>query len=215
MESYFPLHDGVSATSLLILLFFFYSLLKLKNIYHTTKHTPPQPSGSWPFIGHLPLLGKLPHITLGYLADQYGPIFMIKLGVNRALVVSKAEMVKQCLGTNDRVFANRPHTIFVDHLTYKSAMFGFTPYGQYWRQIRKITTVELLSNHRIEKFKDVRINEVKSAIKVLHDHCMMENLRGNAVDSMTVDMKKWFNDVSMNSIVRLIAGESTIRILKS
>lgn len=52
-------------------------------------------------------------MALGKLADKYGSIFMIKLGVHRAVAVSTAEMAKECLGASDRVFLNRPHKIFV------------------------------------------------------------------------------------------------------
>ena len=69
---------------------------------------------------------------------------MIKLGVEKAVVVSTSEMAKKCLaGDNDKVFLNRPKKIFVEHLAYKSALIGLSQYGEYWRQIRKIITVEL------------------------------------------------------------------------
>uniref|UniRef100_A0A803LJS6 Cytochrome P450 n=1 Tax=Chenopodium quinoa TaxID=63459 RepID=A0A803LJS6_CHEQI len=131
-----------------------------------TKAKPPQPCGSWPVIGHLHLLGELPHITLGKSADKYGQIFMIKLGIHQALVVSTAEMAKECLGsTNDKSFLNRPQKIFIEHMAYNGAMLGFSQYGQYWREMRKITTIELLSAHQVEIFKHVRISEVRSAMK--------------------------------------------------
>ena len=43
--------------------------------------------GAWPIIGHFPLLGgtQPPHMTLGAMADKYGPIFAIKLGLHPAL----------------------------------------------------------------------------------------------------------------------------------
>lgn len=120
---------------------------------------------------------------------------MIKLGVHQALVVSSADIARECLVTNDKVFANRPQTIVVEHMGYNSAMFGFSPYGPYWREIRKITTIELLSNHRLEMMKHVRISEVRSAIKALHD-------------TVSIDFRHWFSDISLNTTVRLIAGKS-------
>ena len=82
---------------------------------------------------------------------------MLKLGVHRALVViSTAEMAKECLGAGDKVFLNHPQTMFVELLAYNSAMFGLSLYGQYWREMRKITTMEFLSNYQIDMFKDVR-----------------------------------------------------------
>lgn len=196
-QFHLPFQISTAITSVLAILLVLYCLVKWKKSTNSTRN-PPSPSNSWPIIGHLHLLGGLPHIALGKLADKYGPIFMIKLGANRALVVSTAQTAKECLaGNNDRVFLNRPKTIFVDHLAYDSAMLGFSQYGQYWREIRRITTLELLSNHRIEMFRNVRISEVRSSMKIL-----------SAAGSEPVDMKQWFNDISMNTIVRLISGKS-------
>ena len=71
---------------------------------------PPEPSGQWPLIGHLHLLGadKLLHRKLGDMADKYGSIFCIHLGLRKALVVSRWEVAKECYTTNDKVFATRP-----------------------------------------------------------------------------------------------------------
>ncbi|KAH9605208.1 hypothetical protein KSS87_018156 [Heliosperma pusillum] len=184
---------------ILVFLISLYCLIKWNN-KSSTRKTAPQPSGAWPVIGHLHLLGKLPHISLGNLADKYGPLFIIKLGVNKALVVSSSAMAKECLGTNDRVFIDRPQTVFVQHLAYNSAMVGFSRYGPYWREMRKITTVELLSNHRLESFKDVRLSELRSAMKGLYEI--------GCDTRKSVEMKCWFNDLSLNNIVRIIAGKS-------
>lgn len=200
-----PVQLSVEATSLLALLLFLYCLVQW--ITNTdSKGKPPQPSSSWPVIGHLHLLRGLPHIALGNLADKYGPIFMIKLGVHRALVVSTAEMARECLGTNEKVFVNRPKNIFVEQMAYNSAMMAFSPYGQYWREMRKITASNLLSNHRIEMLKYARMSEIRSAIKVLHDNCRTE--RTSAASIKPTDMKQWFSDIIMNTMVRLISGKA-------
>ncbi|KAH9621668.1 hypothetical protein KSS87_013991 [Heliosperma pusillum] len=130
------------------------------------------------------------------MADKYGPIFMIKLGVKKAVVVSSHKMAKQCLGVNDRVFMDRPQTLFMEIVTYNNAMFGLARYSSYWRDLRKLTTAEFLSNHRVEMFKHVRISEISSAMKELYAKRSME----------PVDMKLWFNNVILNSTVRLIVG---------
>ena len=91
---------------------FIYSLIwKPRNTYK--KRIPPEPAGAWPVIGHLRLLAgsEPPHIILGNLADRYGPIFTIKLGVHRTLIVSNGEIAKECLTTNDRAFANHPKSL--------------------------------------------------------------------------------------------------------
>uniref|UniRef100_A0A803NB94 Cytochrome P450 n=1 Tax=Chenopodium quinoa TaxID=63459 RepID=A0A803NB94_CHEQI len=183
-----PIQFSAEAASLLALILFLYCLFRRKQKADTNGKLP-QPSSSWPLIGHLHLMKGLPHIVLGKLADIYGPIFMIKLGVQRALVVSTAEMAKECLGgTNDKVFLNRPQTIFVEHLAYNGAMLGFSQYGQYWREIRKITTIELLSNHRVEMFK--KCQGLRG--KISHEESMKECYQGEEYNNCVKVFRDFF-----------------------
>ena len=108
--------------------------------------------GAWPIIGHFPLLGgtQPPHITLGAMANKYGPIFTIKLGLHPVLVLSSWEMAKECLTTNYLTVSSQPKLLVAKHLGYIYAIAAFSPYDPYWRELRKITTLELLSNRRLE-----------------------------------------------------------------
>ncbi|KAB1220503.1 Cytochrome P450 82C2 [Morella rubra] len=146
----------------IIFAFFLLLLLLIWMVRRIQKPTdrrslPPQAGGAWPMIGHLHLLGGEPvHITLGKIADKCGPIFTIRLGVHQTLVVSSPEMAKDCLTTNDKAFANRPKGLAAELMAYDSAVFAFSPYGSYWRQLRKIATQEFLSNQRLEMLKNLR-----------------------------------------------------------
>ena len=122
--------------SIIALLLFFLSLGWIsKKVHRKTKTAPPEATGAWPLLGHLPLLrGSQPaHITLGNMAEKHGPLFTIKLGVHRALIASSCDIAKECLTTNDKAFANRPKYLAPEILGYNFAMFGFSPYGPYWR----------------------------------------------------------------------------------
>uniref|UniRef100_A0A7C9DUM1 Cytochrome P450 CYP82D47-like n=1 Tax=Opuntia streptacantha TaxID=393608 RepID=A0A7C9DUM1_OPUST len=204
MEVDFHLPTKLSpiAGSIFTFLLFVYFLLRWKH-QTNAKRRPPEPSGSWPLIGHLHLLGGLPHIALGKFADKYGPIFMIKLGVHRTLVISSPEMAKECLGS-DKVFLDRPKTIFVELLGYDSAMMGFSPYGPYWREMRKIITLKLLSNQRVEISSHARASEVRSAIKAIHDDYRLKRESSGVL----VDMKQWLSEINLNTTLRIIAGKS-------
>ncbi|KAJ6320788.1 hypothetical protein OIU78_016059 [Salix suchowensis] len=171
------------------------------------KRAPPEAAGAWPLIGHLHLLGgsRPPHITLGNLADKYGPIFTVKLGVHRALIVSNSEMAKECLTTNDKAFATRPTTLAMDIMGYNYNMLGFSPYGTYWRLIRKIITLEVLSNHRFEMFKSVREDEVRDAVGALYQQ-WIDN-KGNSQNKLLVEMKGWFSDITLNIILKIIVNK--------
>ncbi|PRQ48170.1 putative cytochrome P450 [Rosa chinensis] len=59
--------------------------------------------GAWLFVGHLPLFRgpQPPHIAFGAMADKYGPLFSVWLGVYQTLVVSSSEVAKECFTTLD------------------------------------------------------------------------------------------------------------------
>ncbi|KAH9687337.1 Xanthotoxin 5-hydroxylase CYP82C4 [Citrus sinensis] len=149
--------------------------------------------------GHLHLLGgrEPAHRVLDNMADKYGPIFTIRMGINRALVVSNWEIAKECLTTHDKVFANRPKTLAMEILGYNFSMFGFSPYGSYWRETRKIATLELLSNHRLEKLKNVREYELKTCLKELYE---LWNKNKSTDKLLLVEMKRWFADTTRNAL---------------
>ncbi|KAK8561153.1 hypothetical protein V6N12_048228 [Hibiscus sabdariffa] len=164
---------------------------------------PPEPDGALPFLGHLLLLRKnqLLHRTFADMADKYGPAFSIRLGIHRALVVSNWEVVKECFTTNDKVFLTRPKSLAIKLMGYDHNMLGFAPYGPYWRSIRKLATVELLSSRRLELLKHVPDTEINSFIKELYE-LSTEN-GGVAV----VEMEERIGDLATNIIVRMIAGK--------
>ncbi|XP_021285065.1 cytochrome P450 CYP82D47-like [Herrania umbratica] len=188
--------------------FFLILLWISKTSFRSTnkKRAAPEAGNSWPVLGHLHLLvGQKPaHLTLSAMADKYGPIFTIKLGVRRALVVSSWETAKECLTTNDKAFATRPKNISMEVLGYNHAMFGFAPYGPYWRNMRKITTLELLANHRLDMLKHVRESEMKVSLQELYQ-LWKENK--NSSDKVLVEMDKWFRDATANVILKMIVGK--------
>ncbi|OMO74950.1 Cytochrome P450 [Corchorus olitorius] len=138
------------------------------------------------------------------MADKYGPIFTIKLGVSRAIIVSSWELAKECLLTNDKIFATRPKSVAYEHLTYNYAMFGFSPYGPYWRLARKLATVQLLSDGRLATFRNLRQREVKAWMKEIHERWGKKDSSSNKV---TLEMKSLLGELSLNLIYSMIVGK--------
>ncbi|KAE8651314.1 cytochrome P450 CYP82D47 [Cucumis sativus] len=186
---------------LFTLLFFLYALFA-SFIHGRRNRLPPQPDGAWPVIGHLPLLtGKeLLHNTLGKFADNYGPIFMLRFGTKKTLIVSGWEVAKECFTTNDKIFASRPKFAAAQLLGYNYAMFGTSPYGSHWRHIRKIVMLELLANHRMNRLQHIPRLEVQNSIEELHELC-----RSNK--KAVVEMEKWFGDITLNTIFKMVIGK--------
>ncbi|XP_057418056.1 cytochrome P450 82A1-like [Lotus japonicus] len=200
----------IAATLLFFLFLLFWSLKRRSHTYTPTKATPPpEAGGAWPLIGHLHLLGgsQPPHITLGNIADKYGPIFTLRLGVHRTLVVSNWEMAKECFTVNDKAFATRPKTLANEILAKNH--FGFVPYGSYWRDVKKIATVEVLSAKRTEMLKHVMESEVKAAMKDSYDS--WAKMKESGTEKVVVtEMEKWFADITLNVVFRTVLGKRLV-----
>ncbi|KAL3367459.1 hypothetical protein AABB24_011944 [Solanum stoloniferum] len=136
--------------------------IQAKNSSKVVINLPPEIPGAYFPIGHLYLfISKTPlALILANLADKYGHIFSIRLGIHRAIIVSNWEIVKECFTTNDKVLAGRPASSAGIYLGYNNAAFGFADYGPYWRNIRKLVLLEVLSSKRLEQFKHIRVTEV-------------------------------------------------------
>lgn len=102
----------------------------------------------------------MPHHNLKKLSQKYGPLMHIKLGQIPIVVVSSPEIAKQIMKTHDTKFSSRPHLVAADIITYGTKGITFSPYGSYWRQMRKICTFELLTPKRVESFRSIREHEV-------------------------------------------------------
>ena len=187
-------------------LLFWYNRWRVRNLTHNSKGiSAPKPPGAWPIIGHLHLLsGQVPIFrTLGAMADKHGPVFMIQLGMHPAVVVSSHEAVKECFTTNDKVFASRPRSSVSKLLGYNYAMFGSAPYGLFWREMRKLSVVEILSARRLNELKDVRISELDACIKDLYSL----GKDNNWISPIKVVMSEWFEHLTFNFALRMIAGK--------
>jgi hypothetical protein len=191
--------------TLLFLFLLFWLRIKSSSSSGVASNTPPEATGAWPLIGHLHLLGgsQPPHVTLGIMAEKFGPIFTIRLGIHKTLIVNSYEMVKQCFTINDRAFASRPKSIAFEILGYNFSIIGFSPYGSYWRTVRKIATLHALSAHRIKMLKHVMESEVKTAMKESYNFWLSSEKNKNGV----TEMKKWFGDIAINVMLRTVVGK--------
>ncbi|KAD4385509.1 hypothetical protein E3N88_25677 [Mikania micrantha] len=165
----------------------------------------PEVAGSWPIIGHLHLLSgsQVAHKVLGAMADKFGSIFTIKLGVHRVLVVCSSEMAKECLTTNDRVFASRPKAMGSELMGYNYASVGLAPHGPYWRMIRKLIVLELTSQHRLQMLARIKVSEVESSMMDIYKTWVTA---AGSSERVVVDMKQWFGKLTVNMVVKMMFG---------
>jgi cytochrome P450 len=99
------------------------------------------------------------------LSQKYGPLMHLQLGETSAIVVSSKELAKEVLKTNEVSFAQRPRSLGIETISYGCTDIVFSPYGDYWRQLRKICTLELLTAKRVRSFRSIREEEVSKLIR--------------------------------------------------
>uniref|UniRef100_A0A453AAA4 Cytochrome P450 99A2 n=1 Tax=Aegilops tauschii subsp. strangulata TaxID=200361 RepID=A0A453AAA4_AEGTS len=119
-----------------------------------------------PVIGSLHhLLTPQPQVALRDLAKKHGPVMYLRLGQIDALVVSSPAAAKEVLRDKDLKFASRPSILVSEVMGYGQRDVVFAPYGAYWRTLRKICTVELLSERKVRQFAPVRDSETMSLVR--------------------------------------------------
>ncbi|KAG2634240.1 hypothetical protein PVAP13_2NG156500 [Panicum virgatum] len=127
-----------------------------------------RPPGPW----NLPLIGSLLHfvkshppVVLRDLASKYGPVMFLRMGQVDTVVISSPAAAQEVLREKDVIFASRPSIVASEVFCYGNLDVGFSPYGAYWRTLRKLCTVELLSAKMVRQFAPIRDNETLSLIK--------------------------------------------------
>ncbi|KAK4596131.1 hypothetical protein RGQ29_014256 [Quercus rubra] len=158
---------------------------------------PPSPP-KLPIVGNLHQIGSLPHRSFQALSNKHGPLMFLHLGCVPTLVVSSPEMVKEMLTSHDIVFANRARTTAVDIFLNGSTDLAFAPYGEYWRQVKKICVQELLSPDRVQSFQFLREEEVDIMIKKIQCSCQ---------EGKQVNISEMLLTVSNNIVFRTVIGQ--------
>lgn len=129
-----------------------------------TASLPPGPRGL-PIVGFLPFLTTNLHYQFAELARQYGPIVKIQLGSRLCFVVSSPSSVKEVMREQDMICANHDTTVALEVITRGRLDIAFSPFGSYWRNMRKVFVREMLSKSNLDAGYDLRKVGVREAIK--------------------------------------------------
>ena len=192
------LHGVTRLAIFLLSLLLPFFLLKLRQ--GGKLNLPPSPP-KLPIIGNLHQFGKLPHRSLRELSSKHGPLMLLHLGHVPTLVVSSPEIAREIMKTHDIVLSNRPKTTAINIFTYGFVTVGFAPYGDYWRHVRKVSVLELLSLKRVQSFQFIREEEVTILVDQIHHACLSKGGPVNLTDMLIA--------VSNNITSRCVLGRKS------
>uniref|UniRef100_A0A6I9QIE7 Cytochrome P450 71A9-like n=2 Tax=Elaeis guineensis var. tenera TaxID=51953 RepID=A0A6I9QIE7_ELAGV len=130
---------------------------------------PPGPE-RLPIIGNLQQLGELPYRPLRLLSDKYGPLMSLKLGSIPTLIISASDMAREILKTQDLNFCTRAPLVAFKRYSYGGLDMTFAPYGEQWRQVRRICMLEVFSAKRVLAFQSIREEEVDILTQTLTEN---------------------------------------------
>ncbi|XP_071924213.1 isoflavone 3'-hydroxylase-like [Coffea arabica] len=186
-----------------------YYLLLIPLLYFLTNqiikrfnNLSPSPFPSLPVIGHLHLIKNPVHRTLAQISSKYGRVLLLYFGSRPVLLISSPSAAVECFTKNDIVFANRPKFLAGKYLGFNYTTLVWASYGQHWRNIRKIATVYILSGRRVQMFTHIRSEEVHLLIRRL-----LKAAAASDDDHVMVDMKSAFFELTLNIMMRMIAGK--------
>jgi cytochrome P450 len=88
---------------------------------------------------------------------------LLHLGGVPTVVASSAAAAQEVMKTRDLAFASRAPVRMAELLLYGRDM-AFAPYGEFWRQARRVCVLHLLSARRVDSFRRVREQEAAALL---------------------------------------------------
>ncbi|WCJ31290.1 Cytochrome P450 81Q32 [Euphorbia peplus] len=188
--------------SILSFLFIFLALNLWFKSTKSQQNLPPSPF-ALPIIGHLHLLlnsNQPLHRTFHNLSQKYGPIISLRLGFRHVVVISSPSAVEECFTKNDICLANRPGLTVGKYLSYNYTSLSTAPYGEHWRNLRRLISLQMLSPNQLNKYPHIRRDEIKKLMQKIY-HV------SSGDEFVKVELKPLFLELTFKTVVQTVTGK--------
>ncbi|KAH6815802.1 hypothetical protein C2S53_005645 [Perilla frutescens var. hirtella] len=179
---------------LLISLFLAWMFKKFVYKHHSARKLPPSPP-KLPVIGNLHQLSELTHRSIQSLGRKHGPIMLLHFGNKPVIVVQSADAANEIIKKHDLIFSDKPFSKTTRLLLYNLKDVIISPYGEYWRKLKSICVLQLLSSKRVQSIKFIREEETELLLKTVESSCCS-----------SVNLSELFDSHSNNVICRAAFG---------
>ncbi|KAH7285731.1 hypothetical protein KP509_33G043100 [Ceratopteris richardii] len=142
---------------------------------------PPGPPGL-PLIGHLHLLGTQPHRSLADLSKRYGSLMFMRFGHVPVLVASNPDAARLILKSHDQIFSSRSIPS-VSAIFFEGKDLLFSQPGPYFKFVRRLVTSDLLSVKRLQSFRPIITEGIRSLLHTVTDNADCVHLRSKLHDA--------------------------------
>ncbi|KAK1372152.1 Cytochrome P450, family 78, subfamily A, polypeptide 5 [Heracleum sosnowskyi] len=143
----------------------------------------------------LPGLSQRPKQAQFAQSFKASSLMAFSVGLTRFVISSQPDSAKEIL--NSSAFADRPIKESAYGLLFDRAM-GFAPYGEYWRNLRRISVTHLFGPKRVAHFGEFR-KEIGSEMV-----CEIKNLM---FKNGAVEVRKVVHFGSLNNVMKTVFGK--------
>ncbi|XP_009786696.1 cytochrome P450 76A1-like [Nicotiana sylvestris] len=169
--------------SIIILLPALILLITKKKSSSSNIKLPPGPPGLPIFGNMFDLAGSEPYKKAANLKQKYGPIVWLKIGPSmNTIIVQTAQAAAELFKNHDVTFADR-YIVDVNlaHNNHQASM-ALAPYGNYWRMLRRICTVEMFVNKRINETVQIRRKSMDKMLQWIEKQANLVNTNRSGIE---------------------------------
>ncbi|XP_073530059.1 cytochrome P450 2C5-like [Phyllobates terribilis] len=183
-------------------------------VYGRKKSKSNLPPGPWPLpvIGNLHILDlKKPYVTMHQLSKKYGPMYTIKLGEEKVVVLCGYDAVKDALVNHAEEFSGRPKVpIFHEIIKGHGVIFAF---DDNWKVMRRFTLSTLRDfgmgretiENKISEEGDFLVKEFRSYKGEPFDNTMIINAAvSNIIVSILLSNRFDYEDPTLLKLLKIV-----------